>query len=74
MVQCCNLRQSFQKGQNLNFFRMQPSFLKLKDEIAAGSIGKVTDVNAQFGIKIDADRVLKKDLGGGALLDIGIYW
>ena len=53
---------------------MQPSFLKLKEEIIAGSIGKVTDVNAQFGIKIDADRVLKKDLGGGALLDIGIYW
>ena len=37
------------------------------------SIGEVFDVNSQFGVQIEADRVAKKELGGGALLDIGIY-
>ena len=52
---------------------MQPSYLKLKEEILSGAIGEVFDVNSQFGVQIEADRVAKKELGGGALLDIGIY-
>ena len=39
----------------------------------SGAIGEVFDVNSQFGVQIEADRVAKKELGGGALLDIGIY-
>ena len=56
-----------------SFFRVQPSYLKLKEEILSGAIGEVFDVNSQFGVQIEADRVAKKELGGGALLDIGIY-
>ena len=55
------------------FFRVQPSYLKLKEEMLSGAIGEVFDVNSQFGVQIEADRVAKKELGGGALLDIGIY-
>ena len=50
-----------------------PSYKRLKEELDSGSIGKIQDVNSQFGVEIDADRVAKKELGGGALLDIGIY-
>jgi predicted dehydrogenase len=30
-------------------------------------------VQAEFGFNIEADRLNKKELGGGACLDIGIY-
>ena len=50
---------------------MQPSYLKLKEELQSGSIGEILDINSQFGVTINADRVAKKELGGGALLDIG---
>lgn len=53
--------------------RVQPAYLKLKDLIDNGSIGDVIHVQAEFGCKIEADRVAKKELGGGVCLDIGIY-
>merc|ERR1711935_64959 len=53
--------------------RFQPSYLKLKEEIDKGLIGEVSHVQAEFGFNIEADRLNKKELGGGACLDIGIY-
>jgi len=54
--------------------RCFPVYRRLAEEIDSGALGKVIQVNATFGVKIDAvERVAKKDMGGGALLDIGIY-
>lgn len=66
------------KEKNLFFMeaiwsRVQPAYLKLKETIEKGAIGDVVHVQSEFGCKIEADRVAKKELGGGACLDIGIY-
>lgn len=48
---------------------------KLIDKIIdEGKIGKVTSVTANLGYQIsDKERIIDPKLGGGALLDIGIY-
>ena len=46
------------------------------DLIKSGSIGKVVSVKADFGFKapfVAEGRLFNKALGGGSLLDIGIY-
>ena len=56
--------------------RFMPTTLKTLELIRAGAIGKVLGVRADFGFKAIQDprkRLFNKDLGGGALLDIGIY-
>lgn len=54
--------------------RFFPVYEHLRQEIAKGNLGKVIQVNSTFGIKIeDVPRVNMKSLGGGALLDIGVY-
>lgn len=54
--------------------RFLPAYEHLMKEVKAGSIGDVLCVNVTFGIPIaDVDRIKLKDLGGGTLLDIGIY-
>lgn len=56
--------------------RFMPTSLKTKELIEKGAIGKVLGVRADFGFKALQDpskRLFNKDLGGGALLDIGIY-
>jgi predicted dehydrogenase len=53
-----------------------PSIKKVKDIINEGLIGKVELIRADFGIKANNDpkkRWFNKDLGGGSLLDVGIY-
>ena len=46
----------------------------MKEELKAESIGKVHNVNSEFGFATDDEHwVKKKPLGGGALLAIGIY-
>ena len=53
-----------------------PSFNALLGEIEDGKIGSVTGLSADFGFKVGprhTQRILDLDLGGGALLDIGIY-
>lgn len=59
------------------WMRFTPAIVKLKNIIESGTIGKVRIINADFGYKsgrVDPmDRVYNKALGGGALLDIGIY-
>jgi len=56
--------------------RFMPTTLKTLELIRKGAIGKVLGVRADFGFKALQDprkRLFNKELGGGALLDIGIY-
>jgi len=56
--------------------RFMPALAEVKRIIASGEIGTVTQVHADFGFSATTDpehRVNKRELGGGALLDLGIY-
>jgi predicted dehydrogenase len=56
--------------------RFQPPVVRARELIAEGAIGSVLAVQAELGIKRDfdpADRLFARELGGGALLDLGVY-
>lgn len=54
--------------------RFMPLMQKLKKELESGKIGEVTSVTANIGYDLrEKDRVNRLDMGGGALLDIGVY-
>ncbi|MFD2572552.1 Gfo/Idh/MocA family protein [Spirosoma soli] len=56
--------------------RFMPSLLKAKQLVSDGAIGTVTGVRADFGFVapfLPDKRLFNKELGGGSLLDIGIY-
>jgi predicted dehydrogenase len=56
--------------------RFQPVVAHLRELIAAGAIGAVRSVQADLGVRRDfdpADRLFSLALGGGALLDLGVY-
>lgn len=56
--------------------RFLPINQKVKQLIAAGEIGEVRLLQADFGFKAPVDpanRLFNKELGGGALLDVGVY-
>jgi len=56
--------------------RFMPALAEVRRIIASGEIGTVTQVHADFGFSATQDpnhRVNKLELGGGALLDLGIY-
>ncbi|TVQ23137.1 MAG: gfo/Idh/MocA family oxidoreductase [Spirochaetaceae bacterium] len=56
--------------------RFLPTIRWVRDRITDGSIGEVKAMHATFGIKSVWDpehRLLNPELGGGALLDTGIY-
>jgi predicted dehydrogenase len=56
--------------------RYLPGLAEVKRIIASGEIGQVHQVVADFGFKADAGpehRLFNPQLGGGALLDLGIY-
>ncbi len=56
--------------------RLLPHYLKMKDMIAEGKIGSIKFINAEFGFKPTPPfppRLYDPSLGGGALLDIGVY-
>jgi len=53
-----------------------PHYQFVLRELKSAKYGKVTKMEADFGFKPEMDmnsRVFKKSLGGGSLLDIGIY-
>ncbi|MBP5194040.1 MAG: Gfo/Idh/MocA family oxidoreductase, partial [Clostridia bacterium] len=51
-----------------------PLLLELKREIAEGTYGKILSVKSSFGIPIaNVGRLTDLNLGGGALLDLGVY-
>jgi predicted dehydrogenase len=81
-----NLRQAtemIELARKKNIFLMEalwsrflPHYLKVREMIDEGMIGEVKGVLANFGFKpMDPvpDRLFNPALGGGALLDIGIY-
>jgi len=56
--------------------RFQPAIVRLRDLLADGAIGEVQSVQVDLGVVRDfdpADRVFAHQLGGGALLDLGVY-
>jgi predicted dehydrogenase len=53
-----------------------PVILRLVEDVRAGRFGVPHQVHAELGFRVDAgpdDRMFNPDLGGGALLDMGIY-
>ena len=57
--------------------RFNPAIQKVKEIIDAGEIGNVGYINADFAFyaldRPEDGRLLNSDLGGGSILDIGIY-
>ena len=56
--------------------RFMPALAEVKRIIASGEIGEVSQVVADFGFTANfgpEHRVFNPELGGGALLDLGIY-
>lgn len=58
------------------WMRFQPAFLEVERRVAAGQIGEPRSVQADLGFAADRDptgRLFTSDLGGGSLLDVGVY-
>ena len=54
--------------------RYMPSRTIINEIIASGEIGRVLSVTANLGYNIpNKERMLKPELAGGALLDLGVY-
>jgi len=56
--------------------RFLPSTRKVLEIAGKGKLGDLTNIYADFGFLLDFDpehRLFNPDIGGGALLDIGIY-
>jgi predicted dehydrogenase len=56
--------------------RFQPAVVAMRELIADGAIGEVRTVQADLGVAAPydpADRLFDLGLGGGALLDLGVY-
>jgi predicted dehydrogenase len=56
--------------------RFQPAVVSLRELVADGAIGEVRSVQADLGVRRafdPADRMFDTALGGGAMLDLGVY-
>jgi predicted dehydrogenase len=56
--------------------RFQPAVVAVRELVADGAIGEVRSVQADLGVAREydpADRMFDLALGGGALLDLGVY-
>ena len=56
--------------------RFQPAVVRMRELIADGAIGEVRAVQADLGVQRvydPADRLFALPLGGGTLLDLGVY-
>ena len=54
--------------------KCQPVFLKIKEWISSGLLGEIQSVEARFyTLAGEGHRLYKKELAGGALLDLGFY-
>ncbi len=75
--QCIALAQ--EKGLFLMeavWMRYIPAIVQLREWIQAGRIGDLLMVQADFNVSLPFDakrRTFARDLGGGALLDVGVY-
>jgi|WetSurMetagenome_2_1015567.scaffolds.fasta_scaffold10567_2 predicted dehydrogenase len=71
------------KARENNVFLMEamwtrfiPAIRKVLELIKSGAIGDIVHIKADFGYRAQCDpewRLFNKELGGGSLLDIGIY-
>ena len=53
-----------------------PAFLKAKQWFESGKIGRIKAIRADFSNPVEfdpQDRLFRPELGGGALLDLGVY-
>jgi predicted dehydrogenase len=76
-------QEMIQKAQEKKVFLMEafwtkflPSFQKVQTLIQSGAIGEIKSIHADFGTNPPyhpEGRLFNKALGGGSLLDIGIY-
>jgi predicted dehydrogenase len=58
------------------WMRANPAIRRIVDLVAEGAIGEVTHVHADFGVAGQFEpghRMRAPELGGGALLDLGVY-
>ncbi|RKS08768.1 putative dehydrogenase [Nocardiopsis sp. Huas11] len=56
--------------------RYLPVYRRVRDLVADGALGEVRWISAEFGFNAPYDpdhRLFNADLGGGALLDLGVY-
>jgi predicted dehydrogenase len=55
--------------------RFLPAIKKIKSTVENGEIGEIKYLNADFSFKVNPSiqRIYDKELGGGSILDIGIY-
>ena len=56
--------------------RFVPAMVKVRGWLASGAPGQILQVKADFGFRSGWDpdsRLLNRELGGGALLDVGVY-
>jgi predicted dehydrogenase len=77
------VRKMIEKAKEKNLFLMEalwtrflPNIIKAKELIDSGEIGKVKFLNSCFSVKSSygpEHRQFNRKLGGGSLLDIGIY-
>ncbi|MCM1023716.1 MAG: Gfo/Idh/MocA family oxidoreductase [Prevotella sp.] len=82
-VNTAELEELIAAAREKNLFFMEamwtkclPSFLKAKDWFEAGRIGEVRAIRADFSNPVEydpEDRLFRADLGGGAMLDLGVY-
>jgi len=58
------------------WMRFTPLIVRLRELLADNIIGEIRMVNADFGIRVNFDpnfRLFNPELGGGGMLDVGIY-
>jgi len=77
------VKMMVREAKSRNLFLMEglwtrfiPAIEKLMDLLNKEAIGDITSIQADFGFKADPNpegRLYDKKLGGGSLLDIGIY-
>ncbi len=56
-------------------YRFHPQYAKIKELVASGAIGQVQVIRSAFCFTLNRpnDIRLKKEMGGGALMDVGCY-
>uniref|UniRef100_A0A336MXB9 Trans-1,2-dihydrobenzene-1,2-diol dehydrogenase n=2 Tax=Culicoides sonorensis TaxID=179676 RepID=A0A336MXB9_CULSO len=81
---CLNEKQSkklLEHAKSKKLFAMEaiwsryfPAYQYLKERIVKGDLGEIQQVDVNFGFNLQGiDRLEKKSLGGGTILDLGVY-
>jgi len=74
-------RKLLSYAESKNLFAMEaiwtrffPSYKYVRNQIKSGALGDILAVEAEFGFDLrKIDRLTKKELGGGTVLDLGVY-